>query len=166
MPNHVCFAAAEAVIPAFPSSKRLAKGPVAIFECLQQIPCNPCADACPQGAIVIQNITDCPTLNEELCNGCGVCMTHCPGLSIFVVDYTYQQDHAVVKIPYEFFPLPKAAEVVEALNRAGEKVAIARVVRVQLSPNKTHIIWLSVPKSLAMDVRSLRLSKEEDHESS
>ncbi len=162
MPNDTCHTAAAS---GRPSSSRLAQGPVAVFECLQQIPCNPCADACPRGAIAIPNINDCPILNEELCNGCGVCMTHCPGLSIFVVDYTYQADYAVVKIPYEFFPLPEAAAMVDALNRAGENVGPAQVIRVQTSPNKTSIIWLSVPRELAMDVRSLRLQKEENHES-
>ena len=146
-----------------PSQERFAQGPVAVFECLQQIPCNPCADACPQGAITVQEINDCPTLNEALCNGCGVCMTHCPGLAIFVVDYTYGQEQALIKIPYEFYPLPQVDDSVEALNRSGQSVGTAQVVRVQQSPNKTQIIWLSVPKELAMDVRSLRLPKEENH---
>lgn len=147
-----------------PSKGRFAQGPVALFECSQQIPCNPCAEACPQGAITVREINDCPTLNEELCNGCGVCMTHCPGLSIFVVDYTYGPDQALIKIPYEFFPLPQVDDCVDALNRQGECVGTAQVVRVQQSPNKTHIIWLSVPQELAMDVRNLRLPKEENHE--
>lgn len=144
-----------------PSKERFAKGPVALFECLQQIPCNPCADACPQGAITVKEINDCPSLNEELCNGCGICMTHCPGLSIFVVDYTYGKEVALVKIPYEFSPLPSAKEEVDALNRQGECVGSAQIIRVQNSPNKTNIIWLSVPQELAMEVRSIRLRKEE-----
>ncbi|GMA98427.1 4Fe-4S binding protein [Pelosinus sp. IPA-1] len=144
-----------------PSKERFAEGPVALFECLQQIPCNPCADACPRGAITVKEINDCPSLNEELCNGCGVCMTHCPGVSIFVVDYTYSKEAALVKIPYEFSPLPSAKEEVDALNRQGECVGSAQVIRVQNSPNKTNIIWLSVPQELAMEVRSIRLRKEE-----
>ncbi|QJW44353.1 hypothetical protein HA075_22045 [bacterium BFN5] len=48
-------------------------GPTAIFECLQPIPCNPCADACPRGAITVKEINDCPTLDKERCNGCGIC---------------------------------------------------------------------------------------------
>ncbi len=92
-------------------------------------------------------------------------MTHCPGLSIFVVDYTYGKDAALVKIPYEFSPLPEAKTVVDALNRQGQWIGTAQVIRVQTSPNKTNIIWLSVPRELAMEVRSIRLRKEEDHES-
>ncbi|GBG56210.1 hypothetical protein SPFL3102_03790 [Sporomusaceae bacterium FL31] len=136
------------------------QGPTAVFECLQPIPCNPCADACPRGAITVKEINDCPTLDKERCNGCGICMTHCPGLSIFVIDQNYGPDVALVKIPYEFSPLPMQDELVDALNRQGENIGTAKVVRVQKSPNKTNIIWLSVPSELSMDVRNFRLRKE------
>jgi len=151
-------------ISMMPSPERFAKGPIALFECSQQIPCNPCADACPRGAITVQEINDCPSLDSELCNGCGICMTHCPGLSIFVVDYTYGTDTALIKIPYEFSPLPEANEVVDALNRQGQNVGTGIIKRVQQSPNKTNIIWLVVPQELAMDVRSICLRKEKSHE--
>jgi len=147
-----------------PSQERFAKGPVAVFECSQSIPCNPCADACPRGAITVKEINDCPSIDMERCNGCGVCMTHCPGLSIFVVDYSYGVDTALIKIPYEFSPLPAANEVVDALDREGQSVGVGQVLRVQKSPNKTSIIWLSVPQELAMEVRNIRLRKEQNHE--
>ena len=147
-----------------PSQERFAKGPIAVFECFQSIPCNPCADACPRGAITVKEINDCPTVDMELCNGCGVCMTHCPGLSIFVIDYNFGEDTALVKIPYEFAPLPEVNEWVDALDRQGKCIDAGQVVRVQQSPNKTSIIWLSVPKTLAMDVRNIHLRKENDHE--
>jgi Fe-S-cluster-containing hydrogenase component 2 len=143
---------------------KLGAGPTAVFECLQRIPCNPCADACPRGAITVKEINDCPTLDVDRCNGCGICMTHCPGLSIFVVDLQYSPEAALVKIPYEFSPLPVQDEQVDALNRQGDYVGDARVIRVQKSSNKTHIIWLAVPKELAMEVRNLRLRKEPFHD--
>lgn len=147
-----------------PPQERLAKGPIAVFECFQSIPCNPCADACPRGAITVKEINDCPIIDMELCNGCGVCMTHCPGLSIFVVDYSFGEETALLKIPYEFAPLPKVNEWVDALDRQGQCIDAGQVVRVQQSPNKTSIIWLSIPKTLAMDIRNIRLRKENDHE--
>lgn len=159
MPN--CLSAqGDAAMP----DPRFARGPVAVFECLQQIPCNPCADACPQKAITVKDINSCPELNETLCNGCGVCMTHCPGLSVFVVDYTFSPDRTLVKIPYEFYPLPQVNEQVDALNRKGECIGAAQVVRVQLSPNKTHIIWLALLPELTMQVRGIRLRKGKNHE--
>lgn len=147
-----------------PSQERFAKGPIAVFECSQRIPCNPCADACPRGAITVKEINDCPIVDVERCNGCGVCMTHCPGLSIFVIDYTYGTDTALVKIPYEFSPLPQSSEWVDALDRQGECIGTGQVIRAQQSPNKTSIIWLSIPQELAMDVRNIRLRKENHHE--
>ncbi|MDU2064453.1 MAG: 4Fe-4S binding protein [Sporomusaceae bacterium] len=139
----------------------LKQGPVAVFECLQQIPCNPCADACPRGAITVKEINDCPTVDAEKCNGCGICMTHCPGLSIFVIDSAYRSDKALVKIPYEFYPVPKADSQVEGLNRSGETVGVVDVVHVQNSPNKTTVLWLAMPKELAGEVRAIRVPKEE-----
>jgi len=147
-----------------PSPERFAQGPVAIFECIQRIPCNPCADACPRGAITVKEINDCPMVDLERCNGCGLCMTHCPGLSIFVIDSTYGKDTALIKIPYEFSPLPQTNEWVDALDRQGVCVGNGQVVRVQQSPNKTSIIWLAIPQNLTMDVRNLRLRKENHHE--
>ena len=39
--------------PGIPSEERMKLGPVACIECLQQIPCNPCEEACPRGAITV-----------------------------------------------------------------------------------------------------------------
>ncbi|WP_425061070.1 Ferredoxin-type protein NapF [Sporomusa carbonis] len=144
-----------------PSPERLNQGPVAIFECFQNIPCNPCTDACPRKAIQIgADINERPVLDETKCNGCGICLAHCPGLSIFVVDYSYSPDEALLKLPYEFLPLPAIGEPVEALNRQGEVVATAKVKRVQENKNKTTVVWITVPKALAMDVRGIATRKE------
>lgn len=71
----------------YPSEERLKKGPVAVIECCQNIPCNPCETACKFGAITVGDlITNLPVLDESKCVGCGVCLTKCPGLAIFVVD--------------------------------------------------------------------------------
>ena len=154
---------AEELSSIMPPKERLEKGPVAVFECLQKIPCNPCADACPRGAIrPFSDINECPTLDDSRCNGCGVCLTRCPGLSIFIMDYSYALEEAMVKIPFEFSPLPVAGEEVAALNRLGEQVCRARVIKVQPSPNKTAVVWLAVPKYLAIEVRNIALGKGAD----
>ena len=62
-----------------PSDERLSKGGCAILECFQRIPCDPCVDACPRGAIRIEgNINNIPVLDYEKCNGCGRCEDKCP----------------------------------------------------------------------------------------
>ncbi len=151
----------EDLIAVLPSEDRLHKGPVAIFECFQKIPCNPCAEACPQGVISFpDDINECPILDSKRCNGCGVCLSHCPGLSIFIVDYTYSPHEALLKIPYEFSPVPETGTVVAAIDRTGAEAGVAHVIRVQQNSNKTCILWLVVPKEMAMRVRNIRERKQ------
>ena len=50
-------------IPGMPSEERIKKGSVACIECAQEIPCNPCEEACPYGAITVgKPITNLPKL--------------------------------------------------------------------------------------------------------
>jgi len=66
-------------LPGIPSRERMEKGVVAVIECAQEIPCNPCVDACKYGAIVIPgSLTELPILIEEKCIGCGKCVKVCP----------------------------------------------------------------------------------------
>ena len=67
--------------PGIPSEERIRNGAVACIECFQNIPCNPCEEACPRGAITVgREITGLPTLDAEKCNGCGKCVSACPAL--------------------------------------------------------------------------------------
>ncbi|MHB8072719.1 4Fe-4S dicluster domain-containing protein [Desulfosporosinus fructosivorans] len=143
-----------------PSEARLKKGPVAIIECFQEIPCNPCTEACKQGAIQpMEDINNLPKLDFDQCNGCGVCLSRCPGLAIFIVDASYSDTEAIVRIPYEYAPVPQVGEQVVGLNRAGEELGTFEVNKVQSGgkKNKTYTICLVVPQDLAMDVRGIRL---------
>jgi Fe-S-cluster-containing hydrogenase component 2 len=143
-----------------PSPARLARRRVAIVECFQEIPCDPCADACPFGAIeAFANINDRPRVLSDKCVGCALCVAKCPGLAIFVVDLTGEDGRALVTIPYEFLPLPRPGDVVAALDRQGEMVAEVRVVMVQDAPlqDRTKAVWLAVPRELAMTVRNIRV---------
>lgn len=147
-------------LPGIPSQARMEKGVVAVIECAQEIPCNPCVDACKYGAIVIPgSLTELPILIEDKCIGCGSCLAICPGQAIFLVDITYSETMGTVRVPYEYVPLPKAGEMVDGLNRAGEVICEAEVKRVANSKinDRTPIITLIVPKNLVMEVRSLRL---------
>lgn len=142
-----------------PSAKRYEKGPVAIVECIQEIPCDPCEVACTKKAIIVgKPITTIPRVDEDACNGCGVCVALCPGLAIFLVDKTYSEKEATVAFPYEYFPLPKEGDEVHAVNRKGEIVGKAKVIKV-MNPesfNKTPVVTIAVPKELADDVRTMK----------
>lgn len=147
--------------PGYPSEERLERGPVAVIECLEEIPCNPCETVCPKKSIKVgKPITNLPEFNNE-CSGCGKCMIVCPGLAIFMVDKSFSDSEAAISIPYELLPLPGKGDRIIALNRNGEDVCEGRVERVKTgkSLNKTSIITISVPKQFSEAVRFFRLIK-------
>ncbi len=157
----------EDIAKVMPSAERLAKGPVAIAECFQQIPCNPCTKACNRKAIRVEpDINQTPKVYFDECTGCGACVLRCPGLAIFVVDMTRSEDTALVKLPFEFLPLPVAGQKAMGLSRAGEELGYFPVVRVQSGGKKnlTNIITLEVPKELAMEVRNIKVGGYRDGE--
>ena len=141
----------------YPSEERLAKGPVAVIECCQNIPCNPCETACKFGAISVGDlITNLPVLDESKCIGCGVCITKCPGLAIFVVDKS--KEKATVSFPFEYLPLPEKGDTVKAVDRAGHYVCDAKVVRVNNAKANdcTPVVTIEVPREVSDTVRSIR----------
>jgi Fe-S-cluster-containing hydrogenase component 2 len=142
----------------YPCEDRLKKGPVAIIECIQEIPCDPCVHSCPQKAISLRNLSAIPELDREKCVGCALCIPSCPGLAIFVVDMTYSENEALVLLPYEFLPVPKVGEQVEAVDREGNPKAKGRVVKVRIdaSTNHTAVLAIAVAKDVALEVRSIR----------
>ncbi len=146
--------------PGYPSEKRFGAGPVAVIECIQEIPCNPCESACRFNAILVgKPITNLPRLVEEKCRGCGECIPACPGLAIFVVNENYSPAEGTVSIPYEYLPLPETGSIVCALDRCGERVCSARVIRVS-NPGKnngTAVVTIVVPKKFSNKVRGFRI---------
>jgi len=146
--------------PGVPSMERLSKGAVAILECVQEIPCDPCKNACPKGAIIIDgDITNLPRLRADICTGCGLCIPHCPGLAIFVVNMVHSKNNACIMMPYEYLPLPKAGDEVSALDREGNVVGRAKVIKVvkRRENNKTPLIQIKVRKELGMAVRNIKM---------
>ncbi|AFM40213.1 hypothetical protein Desaci_1181 [Desulfosporosinus acidiphilus SJ4] len=160
MLNKTGIPTAEDVKTVTPTEERLKKGPVAIIECFQKIPCNPCTEACKQGAIQpMEEINDLPRMDFDKCNGCGVCLSRCPGLAIFIVDGSYSAEEAIVRVPYEYLPVPQVEEEVVGVDRAGKELGTFKVKKVQSGgpKNKTYTVWLAVPQELAMEVRGIRL---------
>jgi ferredoxin len=142
-----------------PSRERLQRGPVAIIECIEEIPCNPCVESCPQGAISMPGgLNQIPRLDWDKCTGCGLCISSCPGLAIFMVDLTRSEGTAAVSFPYEFRPLPHKGEKVLALDRSGRELGAAEVLRVQTSKrlDRTPVITIAVPGEWALKARHIR----------
>lgn len=128
-----------------------------VMECTQNIPCNPCQDACPKHCIKIgDHITALPAVDADaVCIGCGMCVASCSGQAVFLVDETYEPGYAAVTIPYEFLPLPEKGDRGYGLGRDGRKVCEAEVISVRTSKafDHTNLLTIKVPADMAMKAR-------------
>ena len=136
-----------------PTNNQLKKG-VAMLECIQEIPCNPCVDSCPVKAISMKDINAPPIIDYNKCIACGKCIGICPGLAIFVIKI--KDDKAIISLPYEFLPIPEVDTKVKALDREGKARSDATVKKI-VKKGKTTIITIELEKELAMDVRNIKV---------
>lgn len=131
-----------------------------VIECTQNIPCNPCQDACKFGCITVgDDIVKLPVVDAEAkCTGCGMCVASCSGQAIFLVNEEFEPGYASVGIPYEFVPLPEAGQKGVALNRAGEELCPAEVISVKYNKamDKTVLLTMKVPAQYASEARFYR----------
>jgi len=144
-----------------PSDDRLKQRSAAIIECFQKIPCNPCVYACPKGAIKIEGgINNIPTIDFNICNGCTLCIYQCPGLAIFVIGYT-EDGKGKISLPYEFSPIPNEGQIVDALDRGGQFVSKAKVLKVNksLHTDKTFVVTISCKPEDIKNIRSIKLGR-------
>lgn len=145
--------------PRFPGVTKQS-GTHPVIECSQNIPCNPCQDACPKGCIKIgANITALPCVDTEAaCTGCGLCVSSCSGQAIFLVNDNYDENHASVTFPYEFLPLPDEGSTGTALTRSGRPCGKATIVSVKTSKayDSTNLVTMKVAKELAYTARFFR----------
>lgn len=148
-----------------PDRARQQAGPVAIVECVEEIPCNPCAFACPRKAITISGaLTDRPRIDFSKCNGCAMCVARCPGLAIFVVNYALSETKAAVTLPWELLPRPQVGERVGLADRAGRRVGTGKVLRVLDTrvQDRCAVVTVSVPKRLWNSVRHIQLPRRRE----
>ena len=144
--------------PGLVSELRFEKGPAAVIECVQEIPCNPCEKACPCNAIFVGiPITNLPVVDGEKCTGCGSCLALCPGLAIFLVHKNYTDSTCLIEFPYEYLPLPKEGDLVPCGGRDGGFLAEGKVIKVKKGEklDGTTLISVEVPKKYYMDIRTI-----------
>lgn len=147
---------------AFPRREDFMKGPIAVIECIEEIPCNPCETSCEKGAIIVGSpITNLPRIDFEKCIGCGFCVAACPGLAIYIKDYTYSEQEARISFPYEYFPFPQKGDIVQLVGRKGEKVCSGTVVGIQNGKknDRTAIVSVVYPKIFFDEVISMERIK-------
>ncbi|MFW6305833.1 MAG: FAD-dependent oxidoreductase [Bacillota bacterium] len=143
-------------IEKYPGVKEV-KGVHPVIECSQNIPCNPCQDSCPNNCIIIgDDIILLPVFDENTsCIGCGLCVTSCPGQSIFLIDEDSEEGYSYITIPYEFIPLPVVGDIGVALDRSGKDICEAEVVDVKMIKtfDKTSLLTMKVPVEMSMKAR-------------
>ena len=131
-----------------------------VIRCVQEIPCDPCREACPEGLIAIEgSIMGLPRLRPGVapegadqpwspCLGCGECVTVCPGLAINLVfnDYDPSGETALLMLPFEL-ARHRVPEQVETVDLDGQPVGVGRVVGVRSRPeqDRRHLLLLEVP---------------------
>lgn len=128
-----------------------------VIRCVQEIPCNPCSAACPEGLITMEpSIMDLPVY-EGGCLGCGNCVARCPGLAITLVheDYDPEKKTALLTVPFEFVsedvPLGRKVPTTDFDgNVIGEGTVIA--VREREDQDRRRLLMVEVPWGQRLEV--------------
>ncbi len=119
--------------PYKPSKERAWKKPFVLIDCLHGFACNPCAFACPFGAITKSSTSTAPHIDYDKCTGCMQCVSQCPGLAIF--GYNLKKDWLFLPIEYEV----EAGKDVFIVNNQGEKIGEGQIEKILEKPNKTNV---------------------------
>ncbi len=121
-----------------------------LIRCVQEIPCDPCTEACPHGLISMPgSILALPEF-AGACEGCAQCVLACPGLAISLVcnDYDPGGDQALLVLPFEFDDgvVPFGTEVVTT-DMEGNQVGTGRVVAIRRreDQDRRKLLLLEVP---------------------
>jgi Fe-S-cluster-containing hydrogenase component 2 len=129
-----------------------------IIECPEEIPCNPCEEACPRGAISVGvPITNLPVLDSAKCSGCELCIPACPGQAIFIFEER-EDGETIVGLPYEMLPSLEKGNQVMLLDRNGVDVGTGEVVKAVSPPtySRTALVQVRCSPTVARDVRAVK----------
>ena len=142
------------------------EGVVPIFHCEQEVPCNPCASVCPEGAVRTEGdtITGLPYLVAgAVCQGCMACVAICPGLAVTLVDYRKDPEHPLVTLPYEVWRERVAkGERVPVTDQDGAILGYYPVQRVIANRKKypgTLLVQVKLPRAAAKRAVGIRVQE-------
>ncbi len=119
--------------PVKPSPERAAEKPFVLIDCLYGFACNPCAFACPYGAITKSSTSTVPRIDYDKCIGCMKCVSQCPGLAIF--GYNIKKDRLFLPVEYE----AKEGEEVYLVDNNGIQLGEGIIEKILKKDNKTNV---------------------------
>ncbi len=137
-----------------------------VFHCLQEIPCNPCANVCPKNLIHIneEDIRHLPQFDIgriDECIACGRCVATCPGLAISLVDFRKREGCALVSLPVEQdnpnIEVGKQIEVTDIDGRNLGVFTIEKIKEVAGFKDGTRLLSFEAPSELAKQISGFRL---------
>lgn len=131
-----------------PEPERMNTKGFVVTDCLYGFACNPCAFACPYGAITKNSTSAVPVVDYDRCIGCMECVSRCPGLAIF--GYNIAKNWLFLPFEYE---VDEKAEVF-LVNDKGEKVGEGFVEKIIRKSNKTH-----VARIMALDITGEKMTR-------
>jgi hypothetical protein len=85
----------------------------------------------------------------------------CPGLAIFIVDESLEDEKAAIQMSYEYRPLPEKGDIVTALDRAGQEIGDATVTAVKKTEkmDRTATVIIEIPRDWSMKARAIQLKR-------
>jgi sarcosine oxidase, subunit alpha len=123
-----------------------------VIRCVQEIPCSPCAEACPIHRLEIPggNIMRQPLWEGPDCLGCSRCVAACPGLAIVLIDERADPSHltALVTVPWEFSDgVIRPGDRVATVGFEADKIGTGVVKAVKRSPemDRRRLVMIEVP---------------------
>lgn len=142
------------------------KRPVAALECFEDIPCNICMRACPEGAIEIGRVprTKDTLLTESKCTGCGICVAACPSGAALLVHEREDRPTSTVTLSWRGSRPWKIGDQAIVTNRRGENLGSARVTALPEVPpafakSRLQLVQLEVPHHLVWEARGLKRAR-------
>jgi len=134
-------------------------GAVAVVDCREEIPCNPCEQACRKGAIVVgDDICEPPRFEPDLCDGCGRCVSLCPGMAVFLLDRSAGAGKARITVPYEMQDELEKGDEAWAMDGEGKPLGKGKIMKTAKMGrgDRTVLVTIEVPEEWALKVRGVR----------
>ncbi len=136
-----------------------------VIRCAQEIPCNPCTEACVLQSIKMKEDTMMGRPQfEGNCLGCARCVAICPGLAITLVDKNYDplKKTARVILPWE---MPKGSiaigQQITTTGMEGDVVGKGTIIAMKQSEwqNKRTLVSVEIPYAQADQVAGIQIKK-------